>query len=67
MNNDEEVSDVERATIEAAKSGVKFLVERSCDDNAARGRSSRRLREFLDDVRYLDEARQEARRKQDSR
>jgi hypothetical protein len=61
MNDKRETPDVEGAIIEAAKSGVRFLVERSCDDNAATARSSRRRDEFLNAVRYIDEAREDAR------
>ena len=67
MDKNSERSDIDKAIIDAAKSGLKFLVERSCDDNAARGRSSRRQREFLDDMRRIEEARDEARRKWDRR
>jgi hypothetical protein len=67
MNNGREASDVEGAIIDAAKSGVRLLVERSCDDNAARARSSRRQSDFLDDVRRIQEVREEARRKWDRR
>jgi hypothetical protein len=34
--------------IQAAKDGIKYLVEGSATDNAARGRASRRLQEFIE-------------------
>jgi hypothetical protein len=54
-------SEVERAIVRAAEQGVKFLVERSCGDNAAAGRASRREDEFLTAIRWIDDARGEMR------
>lgn len=54
--NDRE-SPIKDAIIRAAKSGVQFLVERSCDDNAARGRASRRQDEFLNAIHWLQQER----------
>ncbi|RWL85672.1 MAG: hypothetical protein EOR67_21625 [Mesorhizobium sp.] len=53
---------VETAIVAAAKDGMKFLVERSCDDNAARGRTSRRRQEFLSSIRWIEEERESNRR-----
>lgn len=61
-NDDDRESNVETAIVAAAKDGVKFLVERSCDDNAARGRASRRRQEFLSAIRWIEEERESNRR-----
>jgi hypothetical protein len=62
INEDERENNVETAIVAAAKDGVKFLVERSCDDNAARGRASRRRQEFLSSIRWIEEERENNRR-----
>jgi hypothetical protein len=49
---------VESATVDAAQRGVKFLVERSCTDNAAKGRTSRRRADFLSAIKSIDEIRE---------
>jgi len=49
------------AVIYAAQMGMRFLVETSCADNAARGRASRRQTEFLDAIKRIEEAREELR------
>lgn len=41
----------ERGYVATAQSAMKYLVEISSTDNAARGRASRRLHEFLDEAR----------------
>jgi len=41
----------------AAQDGVKYLVESSATDNAARGRASRRLSEFIATIEYSRDAR----------
>ena len=48
---------VDEATVYAAQMGLRYLVEKSCDDNAARGRASRREEEFRSAVGRIDEAR----------
>lgn len=47
----------ERSIHSAATAGVRFLVEQSCRDNAAKGRSSRRESEFLDALGRIEQAR----------
>jgi len=47
----------DRKYIAAAKRGMKYLVESSATDNAARGRASKRLDEFLSAIRWSVEAR----------
>lgn len=49
----------DRRYVHAAKRGTKYLVELSATDNAARGRSARRLQEFRDAIRWSEEARGE--------
>ena len=66
-DEDEPERGVERAIVHAAQSRVKYLVERSCDDNAARGRTSRREQEFLSAIRWIEQAQEENRRKWDRR
>lgn len=58
----EKESSVERAVVAAAEDGVRFLVERSCVDNAARGRTSKRRQDFLQSMKWI-EAEREAMRK----
>jgi hypothetical protein len=48
---------VDEATTQAARSGLKYLIEKSCHDQAARGRASRRETEFLRDVEFIEETR----------
>jgi hypothetical protein len=55
--------DVDEAVLDAARCGIKYVVEDSCNDNAARGRTSRRRQEFLSAVKYIDEVREYYRRK----
>lgn len=47
----------DRKFIGAAKCGMKYLVESSATDNAARGRASKRLSEFQRAFRWSTEAR----------
>lgn len=47
----------ERRYVQAAKDGMKYVAEASATDNAARGRASRRLREFLDAIERLVQVR----------
>lgn len=61
-DSDERESGVETAIVAAAKDGMKFLVERSCDDNAAHGRASRRRQEFLSALRWIEDERESNRR-----
>lgn len=49
--------DDDRKLIHAAKRGVKYLVESSATDNAARGRASKRLDDFRQAIRWSMEAR----------
>lgn len=50
------LDDVDLAMIRAARSGVKYLVERSCHDPAAVARASRRGSEFIRDIELIGEA-----------
>jgi len=52
---------VEDAILRAAQAGAKFMVERSCDDGAAKARASRREGEFLSAIDYIDCARKHRR------
>jgi len=56
---------VERAYIVAAEHGIKFLTELTSRDTAARGRTSRRQSEFMDAIKWIDEAREERRKHYD--
>lgn len=47
----------DRKYIRAAQDGMKYLVESSATDNAARGRASRRLSEFMSMIDYSQKAR----------
>jgi len=47
----------DRRYIHAAKRGTKYLIECSATDNAARGRSARRLDEFRSAIKWSEEAR----------
>ena len=47
----------DRKFLDAATRGIKYFVESSATDNAARGRASRRHREFLDAIRWSMESR----------
>lgn len=42
---------------DAAMTGMQFVVEKSCHDNAAKGRAGRRKSDFLSSLRQIDEAR----------
>jgi len=53
---------VNEAILDAARMGTRYLVESSCADNAARGRSSKRREEFLTAIQWIEEAREERRR-----
>jgi hypothetical protein len=53
---------VNEAVIHAAKMGTRFLVEESCDDNAARGRAAKRRDEFLQAIKWVEEAYEERRK-----
>lgn len=55
--------DVEGAVVYAAKMGMRVLIEKSCVDNAARARASRRESEFLQANEDIHIARQLARKK----
>lgn len=54
---------VESATIHAAQMGMRYLVEKSCGDGAARGRASKRQDEFFAAIKEIEEAREDSRRK----
>jgi len=54
---------VDGAITHAAQMGMRFLVEQSCHDNAARGRAGKRRSEFLDAIKCIEEAREEMRRR----
>lgn len=53
---------VERAIVSAAEDGVRFLVERSCEDNAAKGRTSKRRQDFLQSMKWIDAEREAIRK-----
>ena len=55
FKDDTEWASVEHTEIAAARRGMKYLVERSCSDSAARGRASRRRTEFLSAIKHIDE------------
>jgi hypothetical protein len=57
MRNVDERADLDAAMVDAAERGLKLLVERSCDDDAARGRISQREHDFLSAIDRLEEAR----------
>jgi len=57
----------ESSKLSAAMSGIQFIVERSCRDNAAKGRASRRESDFLDSLREIDEDREEMIRDREKR
>jgi hypothetical protein len=57
----------ERSIVGAAESGLQFLVESSCMDNAAGGRASTRKRNFLLAIKNVEEARQEMVREANAR
>jgi len=50
---------VDISIFSAASSGIQYIVERSCADNAAKGRASRRKSEFLGSLRHIKEAQEE--------
>lgn len=43
----------------AAMTGIQFVVESSCHDNAAKGRASKRQSNFLDALRSIEDARKD--------
>lgn len=49
--------DDDRRYVRAAKRGTKYLVELSCSDPAARGRSAKRQSEFQDTIHWIEESR----------
>ncbi len=57
----------ESSIIIAAQSGIQLVVESSCHDRAAKGRASRRERDFLGSLRDIDEARTEMNKYWESR
>lgn len=63
FRDDTEWGTVEHSTVHAAQRGIKYLVERSCSDNAARGRTSKRRDEFLSAIKTIEEVREYRRRK----
>ncbi|HZS85359.1 MAG TPA: hypothetical protein VFA50_20995 [Stellaceae bacterium] len=63
FRDDPEWDTVEHATVHAAQRGIKYLVERSCSDHAARGRASKREHEFLSAIKEIEEMREYRRRK----
>jgi len=51
----------EREGLRAAQKSIQMIVERSCHDNAARGRANRREDEFVSAVRDIEELREHIR------
>lgn len=58
---------IDEATLNAARRGIKYLVERSCTDSAANARASRRQHEFLSAIEAINDVREHSRRKYHSR
>jgi len=58
FRDDSEWGSSEHDIVHAANRGIKYIVERSCSDNAARGRASRRQDEFLTAVKMIEEMRE---------
>jgi len=56
-------NEVDEARLDAARSGLRYLVESSCEDRAARGRIAQRLRAFERDITWIDEALEAYRKK----
>lgn len=54
---------VDRCMSSAAESVMRLMIERSCYDNAAKARISKREMDFLNDIKHLEEAREERKRK----
>jgi len=54
---------LESAILDAAKSGLQLLIELSCSDGAARGRAAKRRQDFLNSLKYIEEAREYRRQK----
>jgi hypothetical protein len=63
VSDQDQQDDVEEAVLSAARRGMSFYMEASCTDNAARGRTSRRERDFLSAVESIDSAREHRRRR----
>ena len=59
----EDDDDGERAALRAAREGIKYLVESSCSDNAARGRAARRRDSFERAIYEMEDVRAFYRRK----
>ena len=49
--------ELEEPIIQAARAGLRYLVEQSCDDNAARGRASQRRAAFLHEIAAIEQRR----------
>jgi len=62
FRDDVEWGTSEHDIVHTAHRGIKYIVERSCTDNAARGRASRRRDEFLSATRMIEEMREYRRR-----
>jgi hypothetical protein len=58
---------VDRAVIAAARRGISFYMEASCTDNAAKGRTSKRERDFLSAIEQIEGARERRRQRWDAR
>lgn len=54
---------IDRAVVDAAKTGLQLLIERSCSDGLAGARASKRLYKFLDALKRIDEAREYSRQR----
>lgn len=53
----DEKDEIDGALLIAARLGMSLYVESSCDDNAARGRKSKRRDRFLTAIRQIEEER----------
>jgi hypothetical protein len=51
------IDELDEPVIWAARAGLRYLVEQSCDDNAARGRASQRETAFLDEIAAIERRR----------
>lgn len=61
--SDQEQHDlVNEAVISAARTGMSFYMEASCTDNAASGRTSKRERDFMSAISWIESAQQHMRR-----
>ena len=50
-------SEIDQERLNIASAATQFMIERSCDDNAARARAERRWDNFENELRWREEAR----------